>query len=71
MVRLSDLLVYKSLHGLGTDQSDVIWSPVLIFMTSSITYSCNVVTLTIDAGWSRSGVRRIFRCVINSYLDTG
>ena len=24
-----------------------------------------------QSGWSRSGVRRIFRCVINSYLDTG
>ena len=28
MVKLSDLLVDKSLHGLGTDQRDVIQSPV-------------------------------------------
>ena len=35
MVKLSDLLVDKSLHGLGTDQHDAVTS--LIFMTSSIT----------------------------------
>ena len=38
MVKLSDLLVYKSLHGLGTERC-------LIFMTSSITNG--IVTLTI------------------------
>ena len=43
MVKLSDLLVDKSLHEQGMD---VIGSPVWIFMTSSITY--DIVTLTID-----------------------
>ena len=46
MVKLSDLLVDKSLHGQGTDRRDVIRSPVWIFMTSYITYG--IVTLTID-----------------------
>ena len=46
MVKLSDLLIDKSLHGQGTDRRDVIWLPVWIFMTSSITYG--IVTLTID-----------------------
>ena len=46
MVKLSDLLVYKSLHGQGTDRRDVIRSQVWIFMTSSITNG--IVTLTID-----------------------
>ena len=46
MVKLSDLLVDKSLHGQGTDRRDVIQLPVLLFMTSSITYG--IVTLTID-----------------------
>ena len=38
MVKLSDLLVDKLLHGLGADRRDV--------MTSSITYG--ILTLTID-----------------------
>ena len=46
MVKLSDLLVDNSLHGQGTDRRGVIRSPVLIFMTSSITY--RIVMLTID-----------------------
>ena len=41
-VKLSDLLVDKSLHGLARHHSVA----SLIFMTSSITYS--IVTLTID-----------------------
>ena len=47
MVKLSDLLVDKSLNGLGTDQRHVIRSVTsLIFMASFITY--DIVTLTID-----------------------
>ena len=46
MVKLSDLLVDKSLHGQGTDQHDVIWVASLIFMTPSTTYG--IETLTID-----------------------
>ena len=46
MVKLSDLLVDKSLHGQGMDRRDVIRSTYWIFMTSSITYC--IVTLTKD-----------------------
>ena len=46
MVKLSDLLVDKSLHGQGPARRDISRSPVWIFMTSSITYG--IVTLTID-----------------------
>ena len=46
MVKLSDLLVDKSLHVQGTDRRDVIRSPVWIFMTSSFTYG--IIKLTID-----------------------
>ena len=46
MVKLSALLVDKSLHGQGKDRRDVIRSPVWIFITSSIPYG--IGTLTID-----------------------
>ena len=45
MVNLSDLLVDKSLHTLGTDRRDVMVTS-LIFMTSSIIYG--IVMLTIE-----------------------
>ena len=45
MVKLSDLLVDKSLPGLGTDRRDVVIAS-LNFMASSLSYG--IVTLTID-----------------------
>ena len=45
MFKLSDLLVDKSLYGLGTDRRDIMWSSVN-FIMSSISYG--IVTMTID-----------------------